>query len=102
MVTSFPDDLAAPVMVAAPAGETARSLLARAVDALQQMICGLHGHHNLLQFGRNRVCLRCSSCGHETPGWEIGNTRPRLRFPGDPRRQVLVVRHRLVDTRKIA
>jgi hypothetical protein len=33
--------------------------------------------------------LRCTSCGHETPGWETGDRLPRPRFSGDARRHQL-------------
>jgi hypothetical protein len=33
--------------------------------------------------------LRCTSCGFETPGWDTGDRRPRLRFEGDARRHQL-------------
>ena len=36
---------------------------------------GLHvewePHDSLLHFGDGRVSLLCSSCGHETPGWDV-------------------------------
>jgi hypothetical protein len=38
---------------------------------IQQGLCGLHGHDALLQYERNRIFLRCTSCGHETPGWDL-------------------------------
>ena len=38
---------------------------------LRRFICGLHGHDALLHFGEGRVSLLCSSCGHETPGWDV-------------------------------
>lgn len=32
--------------------------------------CALHGYELMLHFDRgHRVCLRCVTCGHETPGW---------------------------------
>jgi hypothetical protein len=34
-------------------------------------LCGLRGHDLLLHFETNRVCLECSSCGHQTPGWQL-------------------------------
>jgi hypothetical protein len=46
-------------------------LTGRVVDRVRQMVCGLHGHDSLLQFERDRMYLRCVSCGHETPGWEL-------------------------------
>ena len=39
----------------------------------QQSLCALHGHDAILQYERNRIYLRCTSCGHETPGWEVPN-----------------------------
>jgi hypothetical protein len=38
---------------------------------IQGVMCGLHGHDSVLQYERNRMFLRCTSCGHETPGWEV-------------------------------
>ena len=46
-------------------------LFARAAARLQQFMCGLHGHDALLHFDRGRMSLLCSSCGYESPGWEI-------------------------------
>ncbi len=44
---------------------------ARTVGQLQQFICGLHGHDALLHFGQGRLSLQCTSCGYETPGWDV-------------------------------
>ncbi len=41
------------------------------VARLQQLVCGMHGHDELLQFERGRLSLKCASCGHETPGWDL-------------------------------
>jgi hypothetical protein len=38
---------------------------------VRQFICGLHGHDSLLHFEQGRMSLLCSSCGHETPGWDV-------------------------------
>jgi hypothetical protein len=38
---------------------------------MRQFVCGLQGHDSLLQFGRGRLSLKCVSCGHESPGWDI-------------------------------
>jgi len=46
-------------------------VLSRVGEQLRQFICGLHGHDSLLHFGDGRVSLLCSSCGHETPGWDV-------------------------------
>jgi hypothetical protein len=41
------------------------------VTWVHTLVCGLQGHENLLQFARGRMYLKCVSCGHESPGWEI-------------------------------
>ena len=43
--------------------------------SLRQVMCGLHGHERLVQFERDRMFLRCVSCGHETPGWALKETK---------------------------
>ena len=47
------------------------STLARVGEQVRQFICGLHGHDALLHFEHGRLALRCTSCGHETPGWDV-------------------------------
>ncbi len=47
-------------------------LLARMTVKFRQRVCGLHGHDSLLHFDNGRMSLMCSSCGHETPGWDVG------------------------------
>ena len=76
-VTATPDPVASP------------GLLARALGHLHSTMCGLQGHDPLLVFEENRMFLRCTSCGHETPGWGTGDRRPRLRFAGDATRHQL-------------
>jgi hypothetical protein len=98
MVTNYSEGMAMTV----PKGDTAGGLFARALNAVQHALCSLHGHDNLLHFDQNRMFLRCSSCGHETPGWAIEERRPRLRFHGDPNRRIHPVRPRLVESRKVA
>jgi hypothetical protein len=43
----------------------------------------------VLHFEGNRVMMRCTSCGHDTPGWEISGQGPRIRYQGDARRHTL-------------
>jgi hypothetical protein len=45
--------------------------ITRTVEQMRQFICGLHGHDALLHFGQGRMSLQCTSCGYETPGWDI-------------------------------
>jgi hypothetical protein len=68
---------------------------------IRQFLCGMHGHDNLLQFQRDRICLKCVSCGHETPGWELSETPPTISARVEPRRQA-IVRPQLVGARRIA
>lgn len=53
----------------------ADGFLARVTTRAQQWLCGLQGHDSLLHFERGRMSLLCASCGHETPGWEVGGSR---------------------------
>jgi len=73
----------------------------RMIERLRQMFCGLHGHDTMLHFEQDRMSLRCVSCGHETPGWELNETPPTVTIRGDSRRQA-VARPRLVSARRIA
>ncbi|HUR34547.1 MAG TPA: hypothetical protein VM032_12180 [Vicinamibacterales bacterium] len=41
------------------------------VTWVRQFVCGLHGHDSLMQFERGRLSLKCTSCGHESPGWDL-------------------------------
>jgi hypothetical protein len=70
---------------------------------VRQTFCGLHGHDSLLQFGQDRMYLKCVSCGHESPGWEITETPPvaavSMREEVRPAR---LVRPQLVSVRRIA
>lgn len=47
------------------------NLLNSVGESVRQFICGLHGHDALLHFEDGRMSLLCSSCGHETPGWDV-------------------------------
>lgn len=48
------------------------------VHSLQQLICGLRGHDDVLCFERRRLALKCLSCGHQSVGWTllVENRRP--------------------------
>ena len=71
------------------------------VARVRQMFCGMHGHDNLLQFERDRMFLRCVSCGHESPGWALTETPPTVTEVGDASRHA-IVRQPLVGIRRIA
>lgn len=46
-------------------------VMSRAMTRARQYVCGLHGHDALLHFEPHRVSLQCTSCGYETPGWDL-------------------------------
>ena len=71
------------------------------VERLRQMYCGLHGHDNLMHFEKQRMYLRCSSCGHESPGWMLKEAEPKVMSRGDVRHQAGARPH-LVRARRIA
>ena len=85
MVTNYPQRLTANGAGRVYTG----ALVARAVTRLGQMLCGFRGHDAVLHFEGKRVMMRCTSCGHDTPGWEISDRGPRKRFEGDARRHSL-------------
>src|SRR5262245_49875500 len=99
MVTNYPQSVAAHRGVLGAGQEDGP--VGRVYDRLRQMVCGLHGHDTLVQFEHDRMFLRCVSCGHETHGWELRDTRPVVAVHVEPRRSPLAT-PRLIDERKIA
>jgi hypothetical protein len=87
MVTNYPQRLTAATEVG---GQVDNSLLNRVVGRVGQFFCGLRGHDSVLHFESNRVMMRCTSCGYDSPGWEITRRAPRVRIEGDARRHLLV------------
>ena len=73
------------------------------LERARELFCGLHGHDNLLQFGQDRMFLKCVSCGHESPGWELSDTPPPepVRRTAGPRARTLMHAD-LLDTRRVA
>jgi hypothetical protein len=86
MVTNCPQQLTA---AGGARTSTQSALLARALARVAQWLCGLRGHDAVLHFEDKRVMMRCTSCGHDTPGWEISSRAPRRRFEGDAGRHLL-------------
>jgi hypothetical protein len=97
MVTNYPQQLTAADVSSGARATREGGIVARAMGRLGQFLCGMRGHDSVLHFEGNRVMMRCTSCGHDTPGWEISGRGPRRRFEGDARRHLLAAqRHRLV------
>src|SRR6202022_2296346 len=67
--------------------------LGRVMDRLRQVDFALHGHDTLLHFEKDRMSLRCVSCGHETPGWELNEVPPTVTVRGDNRRHAIARPH---------
>jgi len=90
MVSNYPQRLTATAAAARleTSGSTA-SVMNRFALRVGQFLCAMRGHDSVLHFEGNRVMMRCTSCGHDSPGWEISGHAPRQRFEGDQRRHVL-------------
>jgi hypothetical protein len=73
----------------------------RMLDRVREAFCGLHGHDNLLQFQHDRMFLKCVSCGHESPGWELNEAPPTVATHEETRRQPIARPH-LIGARRIA
>ena len=95
MVTNYPQQLSNATEVASRHASEG-SFVGRLANRVGQIICGLHGHDSVLHFEGNRVMMRCTSCGHDTPGWEISGKGPRMRYEGDAHRHLLNAKPRLV------
>jgi hypothetical protein len=66
---------------------------------MRQFACGLHGHDALLHFETGRLSMRCTSCGYETPGWDLktASTEPEAVQP-----KARVMRLPLLGERRVA
>jgi hypothetical protein len=93
MITNAPTHVLVAQPDAPPAGDRLARLVAWLSGRLQQALCSLHGHDAVLQYERTRIFLRCTSCGYESPGWEVAQkallrhrpltARPALSAPAD-------------------
>jgi hypothetical protein len=102
MVTNYPHAIASQTGVRTTAeGAHAEGFSGRVMDSLRQMFCALHGHDTLVNFEQERISLRCVSCGHETPGWELNEAPPTVTIRGDVRRLSLA-RPQIIRARRIA
>jgi hypothetical protein len=51
---------------------TTDGLISQMTTKIRQSICALHGHDALMHFEKGHISLLCTSCGHQSPGWEFG------------------------------
>ena len=101
MVTNYPHPMTAHEGLQTTDGTVRTGGFGSALDQLRHMFCGLRGHDRLLHFEDARLSLRCVSCGHETPGWELNEVPPTVTVRGDARRHALA-RPQLISVRRIA
>ena len=73
--------------------------IGRAAEHVRQFLCGLHGHDALLHFEQGRISLQCTSCGYETPGWDVKAAQARPEAPQAARH---IIRLPLISERRVA
>ena len=73
--------------------------IGRAAGHVRQFLCGLHGHDALLHFEQGRISLQCTSCGYQTPGWDVKSLPARSEAPQTARH---IIRLPLVSERRVA
>ena len=56
---------------------TTDGLVSQMTTKIRQGLCALHGHDALLHFDNGHISLLCTSCGHQSPGWEFGGAAAR-------------------------
>lgn len=66
------------------------------VKRLQQWLCGLHGHDEVLHFEKGCMSLLCTSCGHETPGWDVKGAPRDVDHTSQPMRGVPLINERSI------
>lgn len=89
MVTNYPQQLTASSVTRVARRPAEESFFGRLIESIRQALCGVRGHDSVLHFEGNRVLLRCTSCGYDSPGWDVGHARPRPVFEGDAERHLL-------------
>ena len=77
-------------------------IIERTMTHVTQFLCGLHGHDALLHFEHDRLSLQCTSCGHETPGWDVRAVQRTPLRASTRREPATVVRMPLVHERRVA
>jgi len=71
-------------------------------DRVRQVLCGFHGHDHLLQFEQDRLFLKCVSCGHESPGWDLNEVPPTLSVDAVREEPAPLVQPQLIGARRVA
>jgi hypothetical protein len=86
MVTNVLHLFAAPDELARRSDSTVQVQIGdRVLHQAREILCGLRGHHHMMQFQQGRVFMRCLLCGNESSGWELNETPPTVTAPRLPR-----------------
>ena len=102
MVSNFPGLFGAPdKIISRPETPQAEGFGERVLDRIHEAFCGLQGHDSMMQFGHDRLFLKCVSCGHESPGWSLTEAPPKVSAHADNHRRALI-NPRLVGARRVA
>ena len=81
--------------------ETAGESGDRMFSWVRQACCGLRGHDEMLQFERERMSLKCVSCGHESSGWDFNDAQPEITARAEGRR-AMIARPQFIGERRVA
>lgn len=55
--------------------QASRISVSGVLSRMDQFVCGLTGHDELMRFEPDRLSLHCSRCGHQSAGWEVRSPR---------------------------
>ena len=47
--------------------------MVKVFDRMRQEFCGLRGHDTMVSVERDRMFLKCFSCGYESQGWTVSH-----------------------------
>ena len=76
-------------------------LIGRTAGHVRQFLCGLHGHDALLHFEQGRISLQCTSCGYQTPGWDVNGVPAQVQAEA-PQSARHIIRLPLIGERRVA
>lgn len=71
MAANCPQQVATVDELGQPLTPDADGLGAAVLERLGRVFCGMQGHEHMLKSAEGRLFLRCVTCGHESPGWDV-------------------------------
>jgi hypothetical protein len=102
MVSNYPQSITMRENVSARDEAISPGVGEKVLDRLRHFACALHGHDTLLQFDHGRMFLRCMSCGHETPGWDVVDAASAVMAKSESRHSVAPRQPFISGERRIA